>query len=76
MKTELDKNTKIQKGLFTKDTEAKLQKWVAEFKKTGIPNCINCGKKYKKIKKESGKYNSVWKPGCKCMPSSTRLCVG
>jgi len=35
-----------------------------------------CMKAYIKIKKKSGKYNSVWKPTCNCNPDDIEVCLG
>lgn len=40
------------------------------FQKTGIPRCMTCGKKYKKVKPY------LWKGNCEHIPKSLLLAVG
>jgi len=54
----------------------KYLKEIEHFKKTRVPRCILCKKNFVKIKEDSGKYHSVWKPDCKCFKKKLRLSIG
>ena len=51
-------------------------KEMQHFIKTKIPRCILCKKDYIKVKENSGKFHSGWKPNCKCIKGDLRLSIG
>lgn len=54
-----------------------LKREVERMQRTGVPRCQKCHKDFKKIKEESSKYHSVWKPDCECFKNKNlRLSLG
>ena len=48
---------------------------IKHFQQTGIPRCTICHKPFIKVKCQSGKYHSTWRPSCE-HARNLRLCVG